>query len=86
MGDFIDKIANRAGGKTKGPDAVVVEVDKPPGYGDVEKAALDDLAKILRVPPEAREDFDGAMHDFVMACMKHEDKGDTAEPPADSEE
>ncbi len=85
MGDFIDKIANRAGGKTKAA---------PPesSYGRVKQKALDDLAAVLGVDEKGREEFDGALTDLISACMKDEEKdepaepGDTAEPPADSEE
>jgi len=88
MGDFIDKIANRAGGKTK---AAAPESS----YGGVKQRALDDLAAALKVPKEAREDFDGALVDLISACMKDkkapkaapaEEEAEESEPPADSEE
>jgi len=76
MGDFIDKIANRAGGKTKAaaPDS---------SYGGVKKRALDDLAAALKVPKEAREDFDGALVDLISACMK--DKKAAKSAPVEEE-
>jgi hypothetical protein len=84
-GDYIDKIAKRAKGPAPGEEGegadVVVAVEKP-SYGGVRKSALDDLAKILNVPEEAREDFDGAMTDLVKACM---DDTESAEPKPDAE-
>ncbi len=83
-GDYIDKIASRAKGPApaegEGPD-VVVAVEKP-SYDKVKQSALDDLAKILNVPADAREDFDGALTDLVKACM---DDMESAEPKPDAE-
>ncbi len=84
-GDYIDKIASRSKGAPAGEGDgadVVVAVEKP-SYDKARRSALDDLAKILDVPPEAREDFDGALTDLVKACM---DDMESAEPKPDAEE
>lgn len=90
MGDYIDKIARR-GEKDGGPDAVVV-VSEGSGYGKVKQRALDDLAAVLKVPKESREDFDGALTDLIDCCMKDTgtkskaDDAEESEAPADTEE
>lgn len=86
MGDYIDKIASRAG-KTKAPPGeegegadVVVEVE-----GGGESSALDDLAQILDVPPVARKAFKRALTDLVKECMSAGEETETETSPGTEE-
>lgn len=87
-GDYIELIASRAkkpgsdpaatdDGPTDPPEGSTADLAKEKGsdYASVESDALDDLAQVLEVPQEAREDFDGALKELIEACVKRLGRG-----------
>ncbi len=79
MGDYIDKIARRAKAPQaddeaeEGEDAPEVEIEvkaEPKGYGKVKARAVADLARVLGVEDDDREEFGEALSDMIAACMK----------------